>query len=573
MIEFLKVRFKNFGSFGNNFSEIDLNTKKTTLVTGTNGHGKSFALLDSLCFGLFGKPFRPINIPQLVNSVNAKQCLVEIEFNKAGSHYLIRRGLSPKIFEIVKNGEMIDQHAKSKDYQEYLEEHILGFDYAAFKQVVILGKSNFIPFMQLTPTERRKIIEGLLELDILADMNVYVKGQLASLKVSIAEHQSLLKIAHEKIKSQKEFVEQVKSSNADDIKAIDDRIQEFYSEIDIATKELGFQLSEHLKISDSIKSTKKKIESLKDVPAMLVKAETLKTTLLEEIKALEENATCKCCLQVLPEEQKQKHLQEKRKKSEECFEVLKVARKKETELEELKKEYDKLMILSNTHSSDINGFNYRIGNAESNIKLLQKDKKDKEAANNLTSLLNSLEESEKKKNEIATKLESLVQDQIHHDVVYDILKDGGLKSRIIKHYVPIINGLVNKFLGKLNLYVDFTIDEEFKETIRSRYRDAFSYSSFSEGEKQRIDLAILLTWREIAKMKNSLNCNLLIFDEILDSSLDATGTESFLKILNKMKNKCSIYIISHKADALIDKFDQTLQFEKKNNFSKIKTQV
>jgi DNA repair exonuclease SbcCD ATPase subunit len=573
MIEFLKVRFKNFGSFGNNFSEIDLNTKKTTLVTGTNGHGKSFALLDSLCFGLFGKPFRPINIPQLVNSVNAKQCLVEIEFNKAGSHYLIRRGLSPKIFEIVKNGEMIDQHAKSKDYQEYLEEHILGFDYAAFKQVVILGKSNFIPFMQLTPTERRKIIEGLLELDILADMNVYVKGQLASLKVSIAEHQSLLKIAHEKIKSQKEFVEQVKSSNADDIKAIDDRIQEFYSEIDIATKEVGFQLSEHLKISDSIKSTKKKIESLKDVPAMLVKAETLKTTLLEEIKALEENATCKCCLQVLPEEQKQKHLQEKRKKSEECFEVLKVARKKETELEELKKEYDKLMILSNTHSSDINGFNYRIGNAESNIKLLQKDKKDKEAANNLTSLLNSLEESEKKKNKIATKLESLVQDQIHHDVVYDILKDGGLKSRIIKHYVPIINGLVNKFLGKLNLYVDFTIDEEFKETIRSRYRDAFSYSSFSEGEKQRIDLAILLTWREIAKMKNSLNCNLLIFDEILDSSLDATGTESFLKILNKMKNKCSIYIISHKADALIDKFDQTLQFEKKNNFSKIKTQV
>lgn len=573
MIEFLKVRFKNFGSFGNNFSEIDLNTKKTTLVTGTNGHGKSFALLDSLCFGLFGKPFRPINIPQLVNSVNAKQCLVEIEFNKSGAHYLIRRGLSPKIFEIIKNGEMLDQHAKTKDYQEYLEEHILGFDYAAFKQVVILGKSNFIPFMQLTPAERRKIIEGLLELDILADMNVYVKGQLASLKVSIAEQGSLLKIAHEKIKSQKEFVEQVKSSNADDIKAIEDRIQEYYSAIDEDVKHLTRHLVEHKRLSSEISKTKKKIESLKDVPTMLIKTEALKTTLLEEIKALEENATCKCCLQVLPEEQKQKHLQEKRKKAEDCFEALKVARKKQEELEELKKEYDKLMVLSNTETSDINGFNYRIGNAESNIKVLQKDKKDKEAANNLTSLLNSLEESEKKKNEIATKLESLVQDQIHHDVVYDILKDGGLKSRIIKHYVPIINGMVNKFLGKLNLYVDFTIDEEFKETIRSRYRDAFSYSSFSEGEKQRIDLAILLTWREIAKMKNSLNCNLLIFDEILDSSLDATGTESFLKILNKMKNKCSIFIISHKADSLIDKFDQSMQFEKKNNFSKIKTQV
>jgi DNA repair exonuclease SbcCD ATPase subunit len=573
VIEFLTVRFKNFGSFGNNFSEINLNNHKTTLVSGTNGNGKSFALLDSLCFGLFGKPFRPINIPQLVNSVNGKQCLVEIEFNKSKSHYLIRRGLSPKIFEIIKDGELIDQNAKSKDYQEYLEEQILGFDYAAFKQVVILGKSNFIPFMQLTPAERRKIIEGLLDLDILADMGVYVKGQLGSLKVSIAEHQSLLKIAHEKIKSQKEFIEQVKSNNADDIKAIEDRIEEYNSEIDIATKELAIHLSEHIKISDSIKKTKKNIESLKDVPAMLIKAESLKATLLEEIKALEENATCKCCLQVLPEDQKQKHLQEKRKKAEDCFEALKVARKKEIELEESKKEYDKLMILSNAEASDINGLNYRIGNAESNIKVLQKDKKDKEAANNLTSILNSLNESEEKKNEIVNKLEKFIQEQIHHDVVYDILKDGGLKSRIIKHYVPIINGLVNKFLGKLNLYVDFTIDEEFKETIRSRYRDAFSYSSFSEGEKQRIDLAILLTWREIAKMKNSLNCNLLIFDEILDSSLDATGTDSFLKILNKMKNKCSIFIISHKADQLIDKFDQTMVFEKKNNFSKIKSQV
>jgi DNA repair exonuclease SbcCD ATPase subunit len=573
VIEFLTVRFKNFGSFGNNFSEINLNNHKTTLVTGTNGNGKSFALLDSLCFGLFGKPFRPINIPQLVNSVNAKQCLVEIEFNKSKSHYLIRRGLSPKVFEIIKDGEMIDQNAKSKDYQEYLEEQILGFDYAAFKQVVILGKSNFIPFMQLTPAERRKIIEGLLDLDILADMNVYVKGQLGSLKVSIGENQSLLKIAHEKIKSQKEFMEQVKSSNADDIKVIDDRIQQYYSGIDEDTKQLKIHMDSHKKLSDEMTKLNKKIESLKDVPTMLIKAETLKGTLLEEMKTLEENATCKCCLQVLPAEQKEKHLQEKRIKAEECFEALKVARKKQIELDESKKEYDKLMILSRTEVSDINGFNYKIGNAESNIKVLEKDKKDKQAANNLTSLLNSLQESENKKNDISSNLEKYIQEQIHHDVVYDILKDGGLKSRIIKHYVPIINGLVNKFLGKLNLYVDFTIDEEFKETIRSRYRDAFSYSSFSEGEKQRIDLAILLTWREIAKMKNSLNCNLLIFDEILDSSLDATGTESFLKILNKMKNKCSIYIISHKADQLVDKFDQSLQFEKKNNFSKIKTNI
>jgi len=573
VIEFLKVRFKNFGSFGTNFSEIKLDNHKTTLVTGTNGHGKSFALLDSLCFGLFGKPFRPINIPQLVNTVNGKNCLVEIEFNKAGSHYLVRRGLSPKIFEIIKDGNMIDQNAKSKDYQEMFEEHILGFDYAAFKQVVILGKSNFIPFMQLTPSERRKIIEGLLDLDILADMNQHVKGQLSSLKVSIGEHESLVKIAHEKIKSQKEFIDQVKTSNADDINILTNRIKEYQDHIDQDRVLVKTELDDHKKLGEQITKINKKIESLKDVPSMLVKTETLHATLLDDIRALEENATCKCCLQVLPIDQKEKHLEEKRKKAKDCSEALKVAEKKNIELEASKKEYEKLMVLSRTKVQEINSLNYRIGNAESNIKVIEKDKKDKEASSNISILENSLNESENKKNDIAKKLESFISQQIHYDVVYDILKDGGLKSRIIKHYVPIINGLVNKFLGKLNLYVDFTIDEEFKETIKSRYRDAFSYSSFSEGEKQRIDLAILLTWREVAKMKNSLNCNLLIFDEILDSSLDAAGTEAFMKVLNKMKNKCSIYIISHKADALVDKFDQTLQFEKKNNFSKIKVQV
>ncbi len=573
MIEFLKVRFKNFGSFGNNFSEIDLNNRKTTLVTGTNGHGKSFALLDSLCFGLFGKPFRPINIPQLVNTINAKNCLVEIEFKKSNSHYLIKRGLAPKIFEIHKDGNLLDQNAKSKDYQEMFEEQILGFDYSAFKQVVILGKSNFIPFMQLTPMERRKIIEGLLELDILADMNVYVKGQLGALKTSIAEQNSILKIFHEKIKSQKEFIDQVKTSNTDDINVLTNRIKEYQDQIDKDKVLLKTELDEHKKLTDQITKINKKIDSLKDVASMLIKTETLQSTILDEIKALEENATCKCCLQVLPIDQKEKHLEEKRKKVKDCSDALKIAEKKNAELDTLKKEYEKLMVLSRGKAQDINSINYRIGNSESNINVIEKDKKDKEASSNISILENSLAESENKKNDTAQKLESFISQQIHYDVVYDILKDGGLKSRIIKHYVPIINGLVNKFLGKLNLYVDFTIDEEFKETIKSRYRDAFSYSSFSEGEKQRIDLAILLTWREVAKMKNSLNCNLLIFDEILDSSLDSSGTESFLKVLNKMKNKCSVFIISHKSDQLVDKFDQSLQFEKKNNFSKIKAQI
>ncbi len=573
MIEFLTVRFKNFGSFGNNFSEIDLNTRKTTLVTGTNGHGKSFALLDSLCFGLFGKPFRPINIPQLVNSVNAKGCVVEIEFNKAGSHYLVRRGLSPKIFEIHKNGEMIDQNAKTKDYQEMFEEQILGFDYSAFKQVVILGKSNFIPFMQLTPAERRKIIEGLLDLDILADMNQYVKGQLGSLKVSIAENESLVKISHEKIKAQKQFIEQVKSHNADDIKAIDEKIESFEGNIKLSKSEKNEFDKQLEKLLGEQAKHQKIVQSLKDVPLMLAKTEALETTLKEEIESLKTSATCKCCGQELPIEQKQKHIQDKQTKLLECQKAIKIAQDKNQKLIDAQSQYNSYKEEIDTMNNDILGINYRIGNGEENVKRLQKEKKDKQLSSNISSLEESLRKSESEKQELANTLQTLINEQIHYDVVYDILKDGGLKSRIIKHYVPIINGLVNKFLGKLNLYVDFTIDEEFKETIKSRYRDAFSYSSFSEGEKQRIDLAILLTWREVAKMKNSLNCNLLIFDEILDSSLDASGTESFLKLLNKMKNKCSIFIISHKADALVDKFDSSMQFEKKNNFSKIKANI
>ena len=573
MIEFVCVRFKNFGSFGNNFSEIKLNTNKTTLVTGINGHGKSFALLDSLCFGLFGKPFRPINIPQLVNSVNNKQCVVEIEFNRSGSKYLVRRGLSPKIFEIFKDGELLDQNAKSKDYQENFEENILGFNYAAFKQVVILGKSNFIPFMQLTPAERRKIIEGLLDLDILADMNTYVKGQLGSLKVDIAEHDSLLKIAHEKIKSQKSFIEQVKTHNADDIKIIDEKINSFEENIKLSKSESVEHVKQLRQVGGELAKQKKIIDSLKQVPIMLAKTEALESTLNEEIESLKTSAVCNCCGQNLPKEQKEKHIADKEAKLLECQKAIKIAKEKNQKLQEAQDEAEKYKTIMDQLDSDIMGIDYRIGNGEENVKRLKKEKEEKQASSNIASLQKSLEESESEKEELSKKLQVLINEQIHHDVVYDILKDGGLKSRIIKHYVPIINGLVNKFLAKLNLYVDFTIDEEFKETIKSRYRDEFSYSSFSEGEKQRIDLAILLTWREIAKMKNSLNCNLLIFDEILDSSLDTTGTESFLKLLNKMKNKCSIYIISHKSEQLADKFDQQMHFEKKNNFSKIKTQI
>jgi DNA repair exonuclease SbcCD ATPase subunit len=453
------------------------------------------------------------------------------------------------------------------------EENILGFDYAAFKQVVILGKSNFVPFMQLTPSERRKIIEGLLNLDILADMNLYVKGQLSSIKVSIGEQESLLKIVHEKIKSQKEVLETIQTTAVEEIKAIESSIQDYTSKI---ANDNVLQAKHEKNLKDvSAKLTKKltSLSALKDVPAMLTKAEVLETTLVEEIESLKENALCKCCGQNLPKFQKEKHIQDKEFKLADCRKAIVIATKKNAELLELQTEVEELKTLKQKYQSDNNDISYQIISNQSSLSFMIKEKNKKLVNENENTLLQKIKDAELEKESVTRQLDALITTQIHHDIVYDILKDGGLKSRIIAHYVPIINGLVNKFLGKLNLYVDFTIDEEFKETIKSRYRDAFSYSSFSEGEKQRIDLAILLTWREVARMKNSLNCNLLIFDEILDSSLDAAGTEAFMKILNKMTNKCSIYIISHKADQLVDKFDQSLQFEKKNNFSKIKTNI
>jgi DNA repair exonuclease SbcCD ATPase subunit len=468
---------------------------------------------------------------------------------------------------------MLDQHAKSKDYQEHFEEQILGFDYAAFKQVVILGKSNFIPFMQLTPNERRKIIEGLLDLDILADMNVYVRGELSKLKTEISEEESFVKIAHEKVKSLNELKTQIDNTKNLEMAEYEDKIVELKASVKSEETFIQNKVTELTELENLKKEHSSRIASMAGVPTMHSKALELQESLIGQINTLETDPKCTCCGQTLPEEARQKHLEEKREKLASCKKSLQVGDKKLKELENLKVEVEtlnqkilELNILQAQGVTRKNGFNNEILSLNQKIAKIKKTSSESE-------INTKIEEAIAEKDKHAKALESAISKQIHHDVVYDILKDGGLKSRIIKHYVPIINGLVNKFLGKLNLYVDFHIDEEFKETIKSRYRDAFSYSSFSEGEKQRIDLAILLTWREIAKMKNSLNCNLLIFDEILDSSLDSTGTESFLKLLNKMKSKCSIFIISHKADALTDKFDQQMQFEKKNNFSRIKAQV
>lgn len=572
MIEFKKIRIKNFGSFGNSFSEIELDNYKLTLVTGTNGHGKSFAFLDSITFALFGKPFRPVNIPQLINSINNKNCVVEIDFFKGKTKYMVRRGLAPKIFEIYKDDILLDQNAKSKDYQEMLEQNILSFGYAAFKQVVILGKSSFTPFMQLTPAERRKIIEGLLDLDILAEMATVVKGKLSDLKGHIQTTQSLMTITNEKLKSQKEIQKQVKQNYDDLIDRNNNKIVElqakettFVSDYNVATKTLTELKTKSAELD-------KKIFKFKNFVSVESKLSVQYDTLCAEILTTESQQSCSCCGQDLTEAVKCEILRSKYSRRDEYKTALKevsVKLKELTELEETKEELQTVLkkaVLDQTMATREKQI------LQNRIEELTEENADLETKhldnNEIYDTIKTTEQEIKTQTKI---YQTTIKEQIHYDVVYDLLRDGGLKSKIIRHYVPVINNFVNKYLEKLNLYVDFNLNQEFKETIKSRYRDEFSYLSFSEGEKQRIDLAILMTWREIAKMKNSLNCNLLIFDEILDSSLDATGTENFLKILTKMKNKCSVFIISHKSDQLIDKFDQGIQIEKKNNFSRIKT--
>lgn len=571
MIEFKKIRFKNFGSFGNNFSELDLDTKKLTLVTGINGHGKSFAFLDSLTFGLFGKPFRPINIPQLTNSINNKNCLVEIEFQKGKTHYLVRRGLSPKLFEIHKDGKLLDQNAKSKDYQEMLEQSILGFSYSAFKQVVILGKSSFIPFMQLSPAERRKIIEGLLDLDIIAAMASVVKCRLSELKTDIQTKQNQLLIVKEKLKSQNELLKDIKQNYADLIEKNKSKVVELQNNKTSVDKKVGLCKQQTTQLNNEISDLSKNILKLKEIAAIENRMKIQYENLLDEIEKVEKQTSCTSCGQNLSSEAKCKILESKYSKRDEYLVALKEIASKLFNLTELENKREDLQTNLKQFIVDQNVFTKESQLIQSRVEEVNEEiesLKNKQLDNN--EIYDKIRSTEQDIVEKTDLYEKAIKEQIHYDVVYDLLRDSGLKSKIIKHYVPIINTLVNKYLDKLNLYVDFNLNEEFKETIKSRYRDEFSYSSFSEGEKQRIDLAILMTWREIAKMKNSLNCNLLIFDEILDSSLDASGTETFLKVLAKMKNKCSVFIISHKSDQLIDKFDQAVQVEKKNNFSKIK---
>lgn len=570
MIYFHKVRFKNFGSFGNNFTEVDLARRPMTLVSGNNGHGKSFALLDSITFALFGKPFRKINIPQLINSVNQKDCVVEVEFTVNETKYKIVRGLKPKLFEIYKNDELIDQHAKSKDYQKMLEEQILRMNYKSFTQVVILGSSSFVPFMQLSAADRRAIIEDILDINIFSTMNTLLKDRVSSLKEEIKENERSREILLEKIAIQEKHIATLKEKSEKSIADLEEKVETAQSEhtlLESEAKELNETISNLLAQVNDKDANKAGISKLEK---LIAQVNSKRERYEKQLSGIDDDASCSECGQNLPQEHIDSMRAETKEKLDKMITGLGDMDEKLNELLVRNQEINEVLETIHGHQSQLNELNGRITASSNHIRELENMKKQVvDDGGSVEDEVNQLQDYRDKLDIARDEYKTLAELRNNQAVAATLLKDSGIKAKIIKHYLPIMNKLINHYLSSMDFFAQFHLDEEFNETIKSRHRDTFSYMSFSEGEKLRIDLSLLLAWREIARIKNSANCNLLILDEVFDSSLDGMGMDEFMKLLHSLGKKCNIFVISHKADQLADKFPAMLGFEKKGNFSRI----
>ncbi len=568
MIHFKYVRWKNFLSTGNNFTEIQLDRKPTTLIIGENGAGKS-TILDALCFGLFGKPFRGINKPQLLNSVNGSGCIVEIEFKLGSKDIKVVRGIKPNVLEIYINGKMYNQDANVREYQKYLEQQILKLNYRSFTQVVILGSSTFIPFMQLKARHRREVVEEILDIKIFSLMNMLLKQRLKIIFDAICDIDYQLELTTEKIQLQKQYIENVKK-NKD--KVIDEK-----NALHSCNEEEVFMRQAEVKLLE--KENDELVSSIADNNKLNIKLSTLKdikSTLAEKHKGyssmvgfFEQNEDCPTCEQHIDETFKKDMIVKKQGEADkvmsglnELEEELEKTNTRLNEIGEITKKIRKNEVhiaKDNSSVDQLKKFNSTL--LEEIQTLVEEDGINKKDYNHLK----KLEEELIGINEQKSKLK---EDKTYAEAVKSMLQDTGIKTKIIKQYLPIMNKLINTYLTSMEFYVNFTLNESFEETIKSRYRDEFTYDSFSEGEKIRIDLALLFTWRAVAKMKNSTNTNLLMLDEIFDSSLDSTGTDEFLKILNTLGDE-NVFVISHKQDILVDKFKSTIKFEKVKNFSHV----
>tara|TARA_R110001592_G_scaffold175360_5_gene414439 strand:+ start:68 stop:1780 length:1713 start_codon:yes stop_codon:yes gene_type:complete len=570
LILFQTLSWKNFLSTGNYKTIVDLTRHHNTLISGENGAGKS-TMLDALTFALFGKSFRGINIPQLPNSINEKDCEVEIIFTIGNDEYRVFRSLKPKKFEIYKNGNLLDQDSKSKDYQKILEEQILKMTYKSFCQVVILGSSNYVPFMQLSAADRRAVVENLLDIDVFSVMNTLVRARLQVAKEYIKNIDTKIEITKSKVEDKQKLIQTLEKKSNDSVDKYQKEIEEARKQI----KELNEDIQNQQRSIDNMLS---QINDKDTIPKSLIKLESNETQLKNKIKTIQknikfyqENDTCPSCKQNIQQHHKDCVFEEKAKEQQSI----------ENQLNSLSENIE----YTEKRMGDINAILDSIHNIEKQISKKQNEISasnqyiDKMQKSIESVLVEGTEVQETKdelnqligegKNHVERRKE-LVEDKHYLAIASTLLKDSGIKAKIIKHYLPIMNKLINKYLSDMDFFCQFNLDENFNETIKSRHRDEFSYHSFSEGERLRIDLSLLLAWREIARLKNSVNCNLLILDEVFDSSLDAVGTEEFLKLLTSFGSRANIFVISHKSDTMTDKFQNHVVFEKKNNFSRIK---
>ena len=566
MINFQKIRYKNFLSTGNQFTEINFQQNSTNLIVGTNGSGKS-TILDALTFVLFNKPFRKINKPQLVNSVNEKDCVVEIEFDANGRQYLIRRGIKPNLFDIVMDGSILHKEADDRSNQRILEQNILKLNYKSFTQIVILGSSTFVPFMQLTTANRREVIEDLLDIRIFSSMSSLIKENLRYEKDQIKSLDLKKQTLKEKAKMQIEFIEELENRGKQQIESNSKKIDDLDEEIVVANLE-------NQKKQEELESKVEQQEKLTGFSDKLVKLNNMKgkisqkvSTITEEYNFFKENTVCPTCTQDIEESFRVNRISDAQNKAKELKDgyvelekTIKSEQERERQFNALSKEITKLTHGISQNNTRIQSNRRQVRDLESEIQTITDNLANRNTEHE------KLEEFKKNLQQTIEDLSERKQEVVYYDFAYSLLKDDGVKTKIIKKYLPLINQQVNRYLQMMEFFINFKLDEEFNESIESPIHESFSYSSFSEGEKMRIDLSLLFTWREVAKVKNSVNTNLLIMDEVFDSSLDGFGTEEFLKIIRYIIKDANIFVISHKV-GLEEKFESVIKFQKQKGFS------
>ena len=572
MIVFEKVRWKNFLSTGNVYSEVDLQRSRTNLIVGHNGSGKS-TILDALTFSLFGKPFRKISKSMLVNSVNEKNTMVEIEFSIGNNKYTVIRGIKPNKFQIFCNGEPWDEDAKAVDQQKNFEQGILKMNYKSFTQIVVLGSSTFVPFMRLPGAQRREIIEDILDIQVFSVMNGKLKDKIRENREEVKDLDYQVHLLEEKIELQKNYMMELQKKALAEVDKKKEKIQEYLKEEENSNEELNTLTLQIGKINEEMSEYSKSSDKLKKLNTILIKLKTKLNTCKKEHKFFEDNHVCPTCTQDLSDEFRTEMIEDGKSKLEEMnggYDELTTA------IEDEQKRNDRFVTLSqdvNELNVKVSNTNYQLMTIRNSVKEIEEEIKEIEGATpDKKAEYNKLEGLLAEKKQVKQAYTESKKDRDVLEVATSLLKDSGIKTRIIKTYLPTMNKLINQFLQSMDFYVNFTLDENFDETIKSRYRDVFTYESFSEGEKARIDIALLLTWRSIAKLKNSVDTNLLILDEIFDGSLDQSGTSDLGWILRNFDDNTNVFVISHKT-ILDDKFDRTITVSKDKNYSNLEETV